>query len=107
MTAEQQEYLDKLGRLLQEHTQVMTEYWRQYSHAGTWQFWVNVAMLVVPLVVLYFTLDRRKVFLICFYGFSFHTLVAYVDSYMNRAGLWNYPYMIFPYMPSNLSIDAS
>jgi hypothetical protein len=37
---------------------------------GTWQFWVVIALLVVPLILLYYTIDRKRIFGIFFFGYK-------------------------------------
>ncbi|MEK1831553.1 hypothetical protein AAAC51_29750 [Priestia megaterium] len=51
-----------------------TSYWAKYSDWGTWQFWILLALLVLPLVLLYFTIDRRRIFEVFFFGYAAHLL---------------------------------
>jgi len=70
------EQSDKLQELL-------SSYWHQYSDFGNWQFWVVLASLVLPLVLLYFTVDRTRIFEVFFSGIRFicfgHILILYLD----------------------------
>lgn len=90
----------------EELSQFGIEYWKQFSDFGTWQFWVVLLMLIIPLIIVYFTIDREKIFKIGFYGFAVHVLFSYVDSYGIQVGLWGYPFQIVPFLPS-LSLDAA
>lgn len=83
------------------------DYWQQYSNFGTWQFWLALAMAVLPLVLLYFVIDRRKAFHIGFFGFNVHVWFHYIDTYGVRNGLWDYPYQIIPVAAINFALDAS
>jgi hypothetical protein len=65
------EQSDKLQELL-------SSYWHQYSDFGNWQFWVVLASLVLPLVLLYFTVDRTRIFEVFFFGYTVHMLWAYI-----------------------------
>ncbi|RSK27598.1 hypothetical protein EJF36_12310 [Bacillus sp. HMF5848] len=100
------EFLKKLNEQKLDFTKDLSQYWHEYSSLHTWQWWVNLSFMVIPLIILYFKIDRKKVFLICFYGFSFHTLVAYVDIYMNSYGYWSYPHFLVPFL-SNFALNSS
>ncbi|MFZ3578774.1 CBO0543 family protein [Virgibacillus sp. DJP39] len=106
MDAHQREFFQKLISIQEDFTRESEQYWNMYSDLSTWQFWVIILMLVGPLVVLYFVLDRENIFLIGFFGFAVHILFAYIDATGIRYGLWGYPYQMLPFLPS-FSIDAS
>lgn len=106
MSQHQQQLFDYVTKLQQKVSILHADYWAQYSSFHTWQFWVVVLMLIVPLIVLAFTIDREKIFLIGFYGFNIHAWFAYIDTYGVRTRLWGYPYEAIPYFPS-FSLDAS
>jgi hypothetical protein len=103
------EMFDKTQEIQKNHTDMFMEYWREYSHMGTWQFWVCLGMLVIPLIVLYFKLnrDRRTIFVIGFFGFAIHSATGYIDIYGQRNDLWSYPYNAIPFLPVGFFIDAS
>ncbi len=107
MNPEQAEYLGRLTQMQDNLTNAWRDYWYQYSNAGTWQFWFILGMLVLPLVVLYFTLDRDKALQIGFYGFNVHMWFTYIDAIGIRLVRWEYPYRITPIVPVSLALDAS
>ncbi|MGM0901607.1 MAG: CBO0543 family protein [Bacillota bacterium] len=74
---------------------------------GTGPFWVIFLMLVMPLVLIYFKIDRTKVFQIGFYGFNIHTWFTYSDAIAMRTGHVYYPFQVIPIMPVNFALDAS
>lgn len=106
MSSNQQALFDKLASLQESMTKTGEHYWKLYSHMGTWQFWVVLLILVVPLVILYFAIDRKNILLICFFGFANNLLSSYIDVMGIDYGLWAYPYQLLPFLPS-LSMDAS
>ena len=81
-------------------------YWLQFN-LGTWQFWISLFLLIAPLVVLYFVLDRRRAFRIGFYGFNVHVWFNYIDNFGVTSGLWTYPFKVFPYLSVNSTLEAS
>jgi len=103
---EQRVNFEKLISGQEKNTKGFIEYWTTYSDLSSWQFWAILLMLIVPLVVLYFTIDRKNIFIIGFFGFAIHVLFAWVEMFGIRSGLWGYPYQIIPYLPS-ISLDVS
>lgn len=92
--------------MVEELIQLNMEYWNSFSSVETWQFWLIVAVLVIPLIILFILIDKRQILLIGFYGLNIHVWIAYVDSIGLRIGLWEYPYILAPVLPS-FSLDAS
>ncbi|MBM6617813.1 CBO0543 family protein [Bacillus suaedaesalsae] len=107
MTKEQTSRLNEILNLQEKLVPMWLDYWKDFSHVGTEPFWVIALMLVVPLVIIYFKIDRTKVFQIGFYGFNIHTWFTYSDSIAMRTGHVYYPYQIIPIMPVNFALDAS
>jgi hypothetical protein len=103
----QAQWLEKIRNFEMEASNLWSNYWQQYSHMGTWQFWVNVGLLIGSLIVLYVFIDRRKAFQIGFYGFNVHVWFTYIDLFGSRNGLWEYPYKVFPIGPINVALDTS
>ena len=106
MNEKQQESLDKIRDAAEHFVKLNIEYWKEYSSFDDGKFWVVVLMLVVPLVILFLFIDRRKMLLLGFYGLNYHIWFAYVNSAGIRMGLWEYPYEILPQLPS-FALDAS
>ena len=99
MHSEKLEYLNKLRDLEDEVLRTELHYWVKYSGFNTWEFWVNVLMLIIPLIVLYFAIDRKKIFLFGFYGLNFHVWFTYLNIIGIRCGLWEYPNRLVPIFP--------
>ncbi|UTR11510.1 hypothetical protein MM300_04040 [Evansella sp. LMS18] len=106
MREDREKYFNELVSMQKKLTEEGIAYWQLYSDFSTWQFWVSLLMLVGPLVVVYFTIDREKIYLVAFYGFAVHVLFAYTDLIGIRLGLWGYPYQVLPFIPS-VSLDAA
>ncbi|ASK64333.1 hypothetical protein CFK37_08515 [Virgibacillus phasianinus] len=92
----------------EETSQMYLEYWKLYSHMGTWQFWVIfVCLFALPLIVLYFTIDREKIFLIGFYGFNINVWLTFVANIGTGIGWWDYPYMLIPIISTGFSVNSA
>lgn len=106
MNDQQRSFFDRLVSIQENYTKEAIEYWSKYSGLDTWQFWVGVLMLVIPLIVIFFSIDRKHIFIIGFFGFAVHMLFSYVDATGIRFGLWAYPYQFLPFLPS-FSLDGA
>ena len=76
MNKDQLEMLETIRKAEIAQTERWIHYWQEYSNLHTWQFWVVVAMFVLPLVILFLFIDRKRVFHLGFYGYSVHVFFA-------------------------------
>jgi hypothetical protein len=102
----QREYLDQIRAMVEDLSQLQIEYWHMFSDLGTWQFWVVLMTLILPLIVLFFSIDREKTLLLGFFGLNYHVWFAYVNTIGISMGLWEYPYQLLFFIPS-FALDAS
>jgi hypothetical protein len=84
-----------------------SSYWDRYSDFGTWQFWIVVALLVAPLILLYFTVDRKRIFEIFFFGYTVHLFWTYIDIALGRNGYFTHKYFLTPVLPNATNMTAS
>lgn len=98
--------LDTMRLMAKELSQFQVEYWRTFSGVEAWQFWVQLLMLIVPLIVLFIFIDKDKMLLLGFFGLNYHVWFSYINSIGVGFGLWQYPYHLIPFLPS-FSLDAS
>jgi len=102
--------INELERLEQSELQNSNdwmEYWFKYSSFDHWQFWVNLLMLVIPLVLLFIFIKREKALLIGFFGYNVHIIFTYIDLYGTKRALWGYPFKVQPFIPSGVALDIS
>ena len=92
--------------MAEELSQYQLKYWKLFSDMENWQFWVVIMMLIVPLIVLFVSIDKDKTLLLGFFGLNYHIWFAYVNSIGISLGLWEYPYQILSFIPS-FPLDAS
>jgi hypothetical protein len=103
----QNDALLKISEKQQELARDWLTYWNEYSDFSTWQFWFHVVMFCVPLILLYFKIDRSKALHLGFFGFNIHVWLGYFDAIGTRQGFWTYPYQMVPHVPNSLGLDAS
>ncbi|MGG2199440.1 MULTISPECIES: CBO0543 family protein [Paenibacillus] len=107
MLAEQSKQLEQINRMQENLSLLWFNYWQQYSNLSTWQFWFYAALLIVPLIVLYVFIDKRRALQIGFFGFNVHVWFTYIDAYGIKNGLWSYPYQAIPSTITSIALDAS
>jgi len=107
VSEQQREMLEQLDEMQQQLTSTWIDYWSQYSDLSTWQFWVLLLMLVVPLIIFFVCLDKRRALQIGFYGLCVHMIFSYIDATSIRLGYGQYPYQLLPIVTGNLGLDTS
>ncbi|UFU00747.1 hypothetical protein KO561_07375 [Radiobacillus kanasensis] len=107
MSEAQKEMLHQLDNRQESLTKGYMEYWKEFSSFNTWQFWVILAMLVIPLIVLFFKMDRERAFLLGFFGFNVHIWFTYIDMFGAKLNYWSYPYQVMPLLSVNFGLDVS
>lgn len=84
------------------------QYWWDYSGFYTWVFWLYVLMIIIPpLIILCIFIDRKRLFLLFFFGFNIHIWSAYLDGMATRANYIGYPYKAIPMFPIHFGMDPS
>jgi hypothetical protein len=68
---------------------------------------VTLLLLLVPLIILYFVLNRKKALLLGFYGFNVHVWFTYIDAPGVSFGFWGYPYRAIPFFNYSFSLDVA
>lgn len=102
---EQQLYY-KIAEVKDHLSSLMREHWQLYSNTGTWFFWFNLATIIIPLIVLYFTIDRKRLFEIAFYGYSLHVLWLNIDLILTANNYFNHPHSLFYILPEGISVTS-
>jgi hypothetical protein len=105
--SEQSNRLDELKQIQEQLSNQWIDYWKEYSSIDTWQFWVNVGMIITPLIILYFFIDRKRAFQLGFFGFNIHIWTVYIDAYATRHNYIEYPYKAIPFLPINFGMDTT
>ncbi|MBC8059740.1 MAG: hypothetical protein H7Y18_03655 [Clostridiaceae bacterium] len=107
MGKEQLEEFNNLVKLEKELTKGWIKYWNEYSAYDDWHFWILVVLSILPLIVLFLFMDRRRMFHLGFFGFNVHICHSYIDIAAVNLGKWTYPYKLIPIYPISFAFDAS
>ncbi|MCT8137783.1 hypothetical protein H1D32_08450 [Anaerobacillus sp. CMMVII] len=103
----QSDALSKITAMTEQLSKLQMDYWQQYSNIETWGFKIILLIFVVPLVLLYFTIDRKHILLLGFYGLNVHIWFSYINIAGVKQGFYTYPFELIPFIPGNLALDAS
>jgi hypothetical protein len=103
----QQQILQEIDKLDIKLMELTLAHWIRFGHFGTWQFWINVVFFILPLIITYILIDRKKIFQVAFYGYSFHVMFVYLDVFFSRFNFWDHPYLMIPIIPVSIPVDAS
>lgn len=63
----EQEMMNKIFHLKDELDYYRQQFWELTSSIDTWHFWFNWISVLIPLVLLYFFMDRKSVFELGFF----------------------------------------
>lgn len=99
--------LNELNKLKNEVNLLTEDFWSDYSNLGTWQFWVILSLLLIPIIILYFAIDRKRIFEIFFFGYTVHILWSYLNIMLERYSFMVHPYSLTPVLPYALNITTS
>ncbi|WP_164670526.1 hypothetical protein [Virgibacillus doumboii] len=102
----EQELYHKIYKTKEQLSNLLSEHWQLYSNTETWFFWFNLATIVIPLIVLYFTVDRKRLFEISFFGYSIHVLWTTISSYLTSHNYFNMVHSISDVLPQGITVSA-
>ncbi|MBT2638733.1 hypothetical protein [Bacillus sp. ISL-39] len=102
-----QDYWQQISEKNDELSQLISSYWSQYSDMGNWQFWLVLAVLVLPLILLFFLIDRKRIFEMFIFGYTVHILWTYIEQVLANYNFFIHTYFLSPWFPPALSMTAS
>ncbi|MEH7237996.1 CBO0543 family protein [Bacillus sp. JJ1562] len=100
------EQFEKAVKLREESTQTFIDAWKEYFVFYSFEFWLIVAIFLVPLIILYFKIDRSNILLIGFFGYSINFIGSMINLFGVNRAFWNYPIPMIPAAPS-IAYDTS
>jgi len=102
-----QKFWEQIGKHNDELVSLYKSYWSGYSNMGDWQFWATLLLFIFPLIVVYFAVDKKRIFELFFFGFVVHLLWTYIDITLGRLGLFTHHYFLMPILPNATTMTAS
>ena len=71
------------------------DYWIKYVF-NTWQWWLNIAALILPIILWWKLVNKKKLMEIVVYGFFASAFAVFFDIIGETLVLWDYPYLVIP-----------
>lgn len=78
--------------------QIELQHWLKYELPSI-QFWILLAMLIVPWIIWWKLVDKKRLLEIFVYGLLISAIVTFLDEVGCQLNLWEYRYDIEPYFP--------
>lgn len=80
------------------------EHWLQ-DDLHKWTWWLNVVLTIVPWIIWWKLVDRKRIFEILAYGLLVTMTSTLMDVCGTQAVLWGYPDVMFPFIPRLFPMD--
>lgn len=96
--------LDEITALKKElHELFMKHYAEQELFSVNW--WIAVALLVIPLIVWWRMVDRKRLREIMIFGFGCNVIAGFLDVFLSDYMLWEYPVRVIPQISLFIPVD--
>lgn len=102
----QEQFLQQISKHKLELQQLLADYWHQYSNTGTWIFWFNLLLFIIPLIVLYFAIDKKRIFEVCFYGYTVHIIWANIGSVLAEYSYFVHMHDFIYILPDGVNMNS-
>lgn len=90
-----EELQNKILELQRQLVSASMDYW--FKHVfNTWQWWLNIGTLILPIILWWKLVNRKKLLEIIVYGFFASGLAVLFDVIGETTVLWDYPYLVIP-----------
>jgi hypothetical protein len=97
---------EELHQIQQNTAHFELERWL-VSGVFAWQWWIMLAMLIIPWCILFQKIDRERAPSIWFYGLMVLIITSFTDDLGAEIGLWVYPIKLAPYSLIGFPFDFS
>ncbi|MFK7696609.1 CBO0543 family protein [Paenibacillus sp. HJGM_3] len=87
-------------------TEMRAQYHRHHD-LFTFQWWLLLALLVVPWIIWWKLVDKSRVREILLYGITLAIIIVILDDIGGELGLWSYPYQLIRFIPRLNPVDFS
>ncbi len=98
------EMMNQMIQVKMMYKQLSIEHWVKYE-VFTWQWWIGVVCVVIPLLLWWKVVDRRRILEITAFGFMVNILATFLDVIGSELLLWNYTIRILPQISLLFPVD--
>ena len=96
--------IDQIIRIKIMYRQLSIEHWVKFE-VFTWQWWIGIAVVIIPLLLWWKQVDKRRILEISVYGLLVNIFAIFLDVVGSELVLWNYTIRILPQMPLLFPVD--
>ncbi|MBO7745726.1 hypothetical protein I8J29_16065 [Paenibacillus sp. MWE-103] len=97
---------DQLHEIQQKAAQFELNRWL-LSGVFTWQWWFLFAGFIIPWIILFKFIDRKRAAPIWFFGLLVLIITSFTDDLGAEIGMWVYPIKLLPYSLISFPFDFS
>jgi hypothetical protein len=72
----------------------------------TWEWWLLIALTIVPLVLWWRIVDKQRAHEIAFYGCMINIMAIILDDFGIHLSWWGYPVNLLPMLPPLITADS-
>jgi hypothetical protein len=98
------ELLQKSLEAKKNYRDISMQHWLT-AEVWQWQWWVSLALAVIPLYFWWKLLDKKRILEICVYGLMINVFASYLDVTGSEYVWWDYPIRLVPNLPRLFPID--
>ena len=98
------EIMDLYLKHLKKASEYSIEHWTKYE-VNTWRWWLNISLWIIPLIIWWRLVDKKRIFEILFLGSMISLLSIFADIYGSELVTWAYMYRVVPNIPRLIPID--
>jgi len=99
-----QELVNQIIQTKLLYKQLTMDHWIHYE-VLTWQWWIGVACVIIPLLFGWKFVDKRRLLEIIAFGIMMNILATFLDVIGSELLLWNYTLRILPQIPLLFPVD--
>lgn len=85
--------------------QLDLQHWKDES-LYTWEWWLLIGLTIIPLIIWWKIVDKKRVYEIAFYGCMINIMAIIFDDFGTNLSWWAYPIKLIPTMPPLLTADS-
>lgn len=86
------------------YTELRIDYWL-HNNLFSWQWYVLLAMLVIPYIVWWLLVDKKRLLPIVTMGLMVTTTANWMDQVGSELGWWSYAYKTIPIFPQMIPVN--
>lgn len=96
--------IDEIIKLKQQLRALFIQHWLT-KEVLTWVWWVGIACVIIPFVIWWKVVDKKRLLEICVYGLMVNVSSIFLDVVGSEFVLWEYPVHILPQVPLLFPVD--